>query len=144
MCGCARLRSWLWLASGHAAKAMLSLPATKGFELGSGFAGARLRGSEHNDAFVSRGGKIRTATNRSGGVQGGISNGEEIVFRTAFKPTATILQPQKTVDLHGAATELAARGRHDPCVLPRAVPMVEAMTALVLADHALRQQAQCG
>ena len=124
------------------AKAMLSLPATKGFEIGSGFAGTRLKGSEHNDAFEPRGGQVRTATNRSGGVQGGISNGEEIYFRVAFKPTATILQPQKTVDVHGAATELTAKGRHDPCVLPRAVPIVEAMTALVLVDHWLRQSAQ--
>jgi chorismate synthase len=124
------------------AKAMLSLPATKGFEIGSGFAGTRLKGSEHNDAFVKSGGSVHTKTNRSGGVQGGISNGEEIVFRIAFKPTATILQPQKTVDVHGNETELAARGRHDPCVLPRAVPIVEAMTALVLIDHALRQAAQ--
>ncbi|MEI7553125.1 MAG: chorismate synthase [Verrucomicrobiota bacterium] len=124
------------------AKAMLSLPATKGFELGSGFAGTRLKGSEHNDAFVSAAGRVRTATNRSGGVQGGISNGEELVFRVAFKPTATILQPQATVDVQGTATELTARGRHDPCVLPRAVPIVEAMTALVLVDHWLRQSAQ--
>jgi chorismate synthase len=124
------------------AKAMLSLPATKGFEIGSGFAGARLRGSEHNDEFVARGGKVRTATNRAGGTLGGISNGEEIVFRVAFKPTATILQPQKTVDLAGKATELTGRGRHDPCVLPRAVPIVEAMTALVLVDHWLRHAAQ--
>jgi chorismate synthase len=126
------------------AKAMLSLPATKGFEIGSGFAGTRLRGSEHNDAFEPREGRVRTATNRSGGTQGGISNGEEIVFRVAFKPTATILQPQKTVDVHGAATELIGRGRHDPCVVPRAVPIVEAMTALVLVDHWLRHSAQCG
>ena len=124
------------------AKAMLSLPATKGFELGSGFAGTRLKGSEHNDAFVSAAGRVRTATNRSGGVQGGISNGEELVFRVAFKPTATILQPQATVDVQGTATELTARGRHDPCVLPRAVPIVEAMTALVLVDHWRRQSAQ--
>ena len=124
------------------AKAMLSLPATKGFEIGSGFAGTQLKGSEHNDAFEMREGNVRTATNRSGGVQGGISNGEEIVFRVAFKPTATILQNQKTVDVHGADTELAARGRHDPCVLPRAVPIVEAMTALVLLDHWMRHAAQ--
>src|SRR5436305_853480 len=124
------------------AKAMLSLPATKGFEIGSGFAATHMRGSEHNDPFEMRGGKIRTATNNSGGVQGGISNGEEIYFRVAFKPTATILQPQKTVDIHGAATELAAKGRHDPCVLPRAVPIVEAMAALVLVDHWLRHAAQ--
>ncbi len=126
------------------AKAMLSLPATKGFEIGSGFAGARLRGSEHNDAFESRDGRIRTVTNRSGGTQGGISNGEEIMFRVAFKPTATILQPQKTVDVQGRETELTGRGRHDPCVVPRAVPIVEAMVALVLVDHWLRQHAQCG
>src|SRR5690606_39205199 len=102
----------------------------------------RLKGSEHNDAFEMREGNVRTATNRSGGVQGGISNGEEIVFRVAFKPTATILQKQKTVDVYGADTELAARGRHDPCVLPRAVPIVEAMTALVLLDHWMRHAAQ--
>ncbi len=124
------------------AKAMLSLPATKGFEIGSGFAGARLRGSEHNDLFETRDGRVRTRTNRSGGTQGGISNGEELVFRVAFKPTATILRPQETVDLHGAATELIGRGRHDPCVVPRAVPIVEAMTALVLVDHWLRHTAQ--
>lgn len=124
------------------AKAMLSLPATKGFEVGSGFAGVRLRGSEHNDAFRVINGKVRTTTNRSGGVQGGISNGEPIVFRTAFKPTATIAKSQPTVTVTGEEGDLAARGRHDPCVLPRAVPMVEAMTLLVLCDHALRQRAQ--
>jgi len=126
------------------AKAMLSLPATKGFEIGSGFAGTKLTGSQHNDAFVTRGGKVRTLTNRSGGLQGGISNGEELYFRVAFKPTATILQKQKTVDTQGRATELMGRGRHDPCVLPRAVPIVEAMAALVLVDHWLRQHAQNG
>lgn len=125
-------------------KAMLSLPATKGFEIGSGFAGAAQRGSEHNDTFVPRDGGVHTLTNRSGGVQGGISNGEELVFRVAFKPTATILRPQATVDVQGAATELIGRGRHDPCVVPRAVPIVEAMTALVLVDHWMRQSAQCG
>jgi chorismate synthase len=124
------------------AKAMLSLPATKGFELGSGFAGARMRGSEHNDVFEARDGRVRTATNRSGGTQGGISNGEEIVFRVAFKPTATILQRQATVDVSGVATELIGRGRHDPCVVPRAVPIVEAMAALVLVDHWMRHAAQ--
>jgi chorismate synthase len=123
------------------AKAMMSLPATKGFEIGSGFAGTRLKGSEHNDAFFHEGGRVRTETNRSGGVQGGISNGEDIVFRVAFKPTATIAQAQKTVSVTGEAAELKARGRHDPCVLPRAVPMVEAMTRLVLMDHWLRQRA---
>ena len=125
------------------AKAMLSLPATKGFEIGSGFAGAQLRGSEHNDAFENRAGAVRTATNRSGGVQGGISNGEAIIFRVAFKPTATIRKAQQTIDASGAATTLEAKGRHDPCVLPRAVPMVEAMVALVLADHLLLHQGQC-
>jgi len=124
------------------AKAMLSLPATKGFEIGSGFAGTLLKGSEHNDAFESREGAVRTSTNRSGGVQGGISNGEEIVFNVAFKPTATILRPQRTVDAVGRPTELTGRGRHDPCVLPRAVPIVEAMTALVLVDHWMRTAAQ--
>ncbi|HVX93946.1 MAG TPA: chorismate synthase [Polyangia bacterium] len=134
------------------AKAMLSLPASKGFEVGSGFAGTRLLGSQHNDPFYfgpderepSAGGRVRTRTNRSGGVQGGISNGEDIVLRVAFKPTATILKEQETVDQDGKATTLKARGRHDPCVLPRAVPMVEAMMALVLADHFLRQRGQCG
>lgn len=125
------------------AKAMLSLPATKGFEIGSGFEGTQLRGSEHNDVFVSKGGKVGTATNRSGGVQGGISNGEELIFRVAFKPTATILQSQETVDKEGKETKLMGRGRHDPCVVPRAVPIVEAMASLVLVDHWMRQKAQC-
>ena len=123
------------------AKAMLSLPATKGFEVGSGFSGTRMRGSEHNDPFEMRGERVRTSTNNSGGIQGGISNGEEIYFRVAFKPTATIAREQKTVTSAGDKTKLIARGRHDPCVLPRAVPMVEAMTALVLCDNALRQRA---
>ena len=126
------------------AKAMLSLPAAKGFEIGSGFAGTRLTGSQHNDPFYDGGGKVRTRSNRSGGVQGGISNGEEIVLRVAFKPTATILREQETVDESGHDTTIKARGRHDPCVLPRAVPIVEAMMALVLADHFLRQRGQCG
>ncbi len=126
------------------AKAMMSLPATKGFEIGSGFAGTLLTGSQHNDPFVMREGKVRTTSNRSGGVQGGISNGEPIFFRIAFKPTATIMRPQQTVTVTGEETELSARGRHDACVLPRAVPMVEAMAALVLCDHALRQRAQRG
>ncbi len=126
------------------AKAVMSLPATKGFEIGSGFGGTLLRGSEHNDAFLpSEAGRLRTATNNSGGIQGGISNGEEIRLRVAFKPTATIRKEQQTIDSEGNATTLAAKGRHDPCVLPRAVPMVEAMVALVLADHLLRQQGQC-
>lgn len=126
------------------AKGMLSLPATKGFEIGSGFAGTRLTGREHNDAFYMDGERVRTRTNRSGGIQGGISNGEPIVFRVAFKPTATIMTAQETVSATGEDTQLTGRGRHDPCVLPRAVPMVEAMAALVLCDHALRQRAQCG
>jgi len=125
-------------------KGMLSLPAAKGFEIGSGFAGTRLRGSEHNDPFYADAGRVRTRTNRSGGVQGGISNGEDIVLRVAFKPTATILREQETVDVDGHDTTIKARGRHDPCVLPRAVPIVEAMMALVLADHFLRQRGQCG
>ena len=123
------------------AKAMLSLPAAKGFEIGSGFAGTRLRGSEHNDIFYRDGERIRTRTNRSGGVQGGISNGEDVVLRVAFKPTATVLRPQPTVDQDGNETTLEPRGRHDPCVLPRAAPIVEAMLLLVLADHWLRQRA---
>ena len=123
------------------AKAMLSLPASKGFEIGSGFGATQMRGSAHNDAFEVRDGQVRTTTNRSGGVQGGISNGENIFFRVAFKPTATIAREQKSVTTGGEETTLAARGRHDPCVLPRAVPIVEAMAALVLCDHALRQRA---
>ncbi len=126
------------------AHAMLSLPATKGFEVGSGFAGTRQKGTEHNDEFyLAEGGLLRTRSNRSGGIQGGISNGENIVLRIAFKPTSTVTQPQRTVTRAGEATELRARGRHDPCVVPRAVPMVEAMAALVLVDHLLMQHAQC-
>ena len=125
------------------AKAMLSLPATKGFEIGSGFAGSLLRGSQHNDSFILRQGKIHTSTNRSGGVQGGITNGEPIIFRVAFKPTATIASAQKTVSQTKKTAILKARGRHDPCVLPRAVPIVEAMANLVLIDHWLRWKAQC-
>jgi chorismate synthase len=126
------------------AKAVMSLPATKGFEIGSGFDGTLLLGSEHNDAFLpSEDGRLRTATNNSGGIQGGISNGEPISLRVGFKPTATIRKEQQTINAAGEATTLAAKGRHDPCVLPRAVPMVEAMVALVLADHLLRQQGQC-
>src|SRR5438093_1388125 len=123
------------------AKAMLSIPATKGFEIGSGFAATAMRGSQHNDPFEMRDGKIRTTTNKSGGVQGGISNGEDIYFRVGFKPPATIALQQKTGTNSKQESELAARGRHDPCVLPRAVPIVEAMASLVLCDHALRQQA---
>ncbi len=127
---------------GELALAMLSLPAAKGFEIGSGFAGTHLTGSTHNDEFYMDGQRVRTRTNRSGGIQGGISNGEAIVGRVAFKPTATILKPQLTVDEAGGAVEFGGRGRHDPCVLPRAVPIVEAMCALVLCDQALRHQAQ--
>ncbi len=122
------------------AQAMLSIPATKGFEIGSGFAGSRMRGSEHNDAFIKKGARLGTATNYSGGMQGGISNGEPIIFRVAFKPPATISLPQKTVDFEGADTVLEAKGRHDPCVVPRAVPIVESMAALVLVDLTLRQK----
>ncbi len=125
------------------AKAMISLPATKGFEVGSGFSGILRRGSEHNDLFMSREGEVRTATNRSGGVQGGITNGEELVFRVAFKPTATIIRKQATVSREGEETQLQGRGRHDPCVVPRAIPIVEAMAALVLIDHRMRDHAQC-
>lgn len=126
------------------AKAMLSLPATKAFEIGSGFAGTLLTGREHNDPYYMEGDRVRTRSNRSGGVQGGISNGEPIFFRVAFKPTATIMTPQDTVSSDGQETTLQGRGRHDACVLPRAVPLVEAMTALVLCDHALRHRGQCG
>ena len=123
------------------AKTMLSLPAAKGFEIGSGFAGTRMTGRQHNDAFVPGPNGPITTTNFSGGVQGGISNGATIEFRVPFKPTATISSAQDTVDRDNNAVTLAAKGRHDPCVLPRAVPMVEAMALLVLADHWLRQQA---
>jgi chorismate synthase len=126
------------------AKGVMSLPATKGFEIGSGFAGTTMTGSEHNDEFyIDQNGETRTASNRSGGVQGGISNGENILIRVAFKPTATIGKEQRTVTKDGEETLLAAKGRHDPCVLPRAVPMVEAMVALVLCDRFLYNQAQC-
>lgn len=122
------------------AQAMLSIPATKGFEIGSGFDGSRMRGSEHNDLFVKKGNRLGTKTNYSGGVQGGISNGEPIIFRVAFKPPATISLPQTTVDFEGNDTILEAGGRHDPCVVPRAVPIVESMAALVIADLTLRQK----
>jgi chorismate synthase len=124
-------------------KAMLSLPASKGFDIGSGFNSIYLTGREHNDAFRAKGGKVFTSSNRSGGIQGGISNGQTIYFRVAFKPVATVMHEQETVDTNLKNTTLTGRGRHDPCVLPRAVPMVEAMTALVLVDHALRHKAQC-
>ena len=126
------------------AKAMLSLPACKGFEVGSGFRGIGLTGSRHNDEFYADQGRVRTRSNNSGGIQGGVSNGENVVTRAAFKPTATINSDQETVDESGAAAVMSGRGRHDPCVVPRAVPIVEAMVALVLADHALRQRAQTG
>jgi chorismate synthase len=125
------------------AKAMLSLPASKAFEVGSGFGGILLTGRQHNDPFRARDKKVFTTTNFSGGIQGGISNGQTIFFRTAFKPVATVMHEQDTVDVKLHNTTLKGRGRHDPCVLPRAVPMVEAMTALVLIDHALRHKAQC-
>ena len=122
------------------AQAMLSIPATKGFEIGSGFSGARMQGSVHNDPFIKKGQRLGTATNNSGGILGGISNGEPIVFRVAFKPPATIKQPQETADFEGQPAVLEAKGRHDPCVVPRAVPIVEAMTALTLGDLLLRQR----
>lgn len=126
------------------AKAVMSLPASKGFEIGSGFDGTLLTGFEHNDEFyIDENGEIRTVTNRSGGIQGGISNGENIIIRVAFKPTATIRKEQKTVTKEGEETLLAGKGRHDPCVLPRAVPMVDAMVSLVLCDHLLRHYGQC-
>jgi chorismate synthase len=123
---------------------MLSLPASKGFDIGSGFACVNYTGREHNDAIRADAGKVHTTSNRSGGVVGGISNGETIYFQVAFKPVATVMHEQETIDVELHNTTLKGRGRHDPCVLPRAVPMVEAMTALVLIDHALRHQAQCG
>ncbi len=123
------------------AKAMLSIPAAKGFDIGSGFDCVKYAGSEHNDPYQNENGKIVTLTNYSGGIQGGISNGMPIYFRVAFKPTATLMITQKTVDIHGENTTLKAKGRHDPCVVPRAVPIVEAMCAITLLDHALRQEA---
>ena len=120
------------------AKALMSLPATRGVEFGLGFGAVLLTGSQHNDAYEMRDGRVRTVTNRSGGIQGGISNGEDLLLRVAFKPTATIAHAQQTVTREGAAVTLRGRGRHDPCVLPRAVPMVEAMVNLVLIDHLLR------
>ena len=123
------------------AKGLMSLPASKGFEIGSGFKGTEMTGREHNDLFeIGDDGNPRTKTNNSGGVQGGISNGENLILRIAFKPTATIASSQETIDTDGNEVELSARGRHDPCVLPRAVPMVEAMTCLVLCDALLRQR----
>ncbi|MFQ5444599.1 MAG: chorismate synthase, partial [Nitrospinales bacterium] len=122
------------------AQAMLSIPATKGFEIGSGFTCTKMRGSAHNDLFIKKGDRLGTKTNRSGGVQGGVSNGEPIFFRVAFKPPATISLPQQTVDFNGNDVLLEAGGRHDPCVVPRAVPIVEGMAALVIADLTLRQK----
>ncbi len=119
-------------------KAMLSINAVKGFEYGSGFEGVKQLGSQHNDEFYNEGGRIRTKTNYSGGIQGGISNGEDIYFNVAFKPVATIMQDQPSVDKHGNEATVSGKGRHDPCVVPRAVPIVEAMAALVLADFLLR------
>jgi len=119
-------------------KAMLSINAVKGFEYGSGFGGVKLRGSQHNDEFYNEGGRIRTKTNHSGGVQGGISNGEDIYFNVAFKPVATIMQDQQSVDKDGNEATVSGKGRHDPCVVPRAVPIVESMAALVMADFVLR------
>ncbi len=121
-------------------KAMLSINAVKGFEYGSGFEGVKLKGSEHNDAFYKEGDRVRTKTNHSGGVQGGISNGEDIIFRVAFKPVATIMQDQASVNEAGEEVTVSGKGRHDPCVVPRAVPIVEAMAALVIADFHLRQR----
>jgi chorismate synthase len=123
------------------ASGLMSLPAAKGIEIGSGFAGTLMTGREHNDLFVpGPEGTPKTTTNNSGGIQGGISNGADLLVRVAFKPTATISSPQETVDRENNSQVLEAKGRHDPCVLPRAVPMVEAMVCLVLADHFLRQQ----
>jgi chorismate synthase len=119
-------------------KAMLSINAVKGFEYGSGFEGVRMKGSEHNDLFELRDGNVTTQSNFSGGIQGGISNGQDIYFRVAFKPVATIMQDQASIDEHGAEVVVSGKGRHDPCVVPRAVPIVEAMAALVIADHLLR------
>ena len=119
---------------------MLSINAVKGFEYGSGFEGSRMLGTEHNDKFVQTEDGIQTATNHSGGIQGGISNGSDINMNIAFKPVATIMQAQHSIDKDGKRVEIAGKGRHDPCVLPRAVPIVEAMARLVLADHFLRSK----
>jgi chorismate synthase len=126
--------------SAELAGAMMGINATKGFEIGSGFRGAQLQGSVHNDSFIADGDKIKTATNNSGGIQGGISNGEDIIFRVAFKAPASISKTQQSVDKQGNSVELSVKGRHDPCVVPRAVPVVEAMAALVIADHYLRNE----
>ena len=126
------------------ASALLSIPACKGFEVGSGFGGLTMTGYEHNDAFYAEEGRVRTRTNRSGGIQGGISNGESVIVRAAFKPPATIMKEQETVNSEGHPVTIKGRGRHDPCVLPRAVPIVEGMIALVLTDHVLRQRGHTG
>jgi chorismate synthase len=120
-------------------KAMLSINAVKGFEYGSGFEGVKMKGSQHNDAFLMENGKVRTTTNLSGGIQGGISNGEDIYFNVAFKPVATIMEDQQSVNMQGEAVTVSGKGRHDPCVVPRAVPIVEAMSAIVILDMILRQ-----
>ncbi len=122
-------------------KAMLSINACKGFEYGSGFSGVSMKGSEHNDPFIEKDGKVATASNYSGGIQGGISNGMDIYFRAAFKPVATIVHPQESINEAGEKVVVTGKGRHDPCVVPRAVPIVEAMAAIVLTDHLLRQNA---
>jgi len=122
-------------------KAILSINACKGFEYGSGFTGTTMLGSEHNDVFLKEGDAVTTKTNYSGGIQGGISNGMDIYFKAAFKPVATIIPAQESIDINGNPTEVKGRGRHDPCVLPRAVPIVDAMAALVIADHLLRNKA---
>ena len=124
------------------AQAMLAIPATKGFEIGSGFEGTKLKGSEHNDPFIWKHGRLGTVTNNSGGIQGGISNGEPILFKVAFKPPATISLAQNTANFSGKEEILAAKGRHDPCVVPRAVPIVEGMAALVILDMVMRQEAR--
>jgi chorismate synthase len=121
-------------------KAMLSINAVKGFEYGSGFNGSKMTGAEHNDEFIVENGNVSTKTNNSGGIQGGISNGEEIYFKVAFKPVATIMSKQNSIDKEKNNVELSVKGRHDPCVVPRAVPIVESMAAIVLADHLLRNR----
>ena len=137
-------RAGLRQAQADFAKALFSLPAVLGVEYGAGFAVARLRGSQNNDSLASREGRVVSLSNRHGGMLGGISSGMPIVLRCAIKPTSSIPQPQDTVDRAGASTTVAVRGRHDPCLLPRFVPMGEAMVAIVLADHCLRQRAQRG
>ena len=125
-------------------KAMMSINAVKGFEIGSGFAGVTMRGSQHNDEFYADNGQVRTKTNYAGGTLGGISTGEPIYFRVAIKPVSTIGKPQRSVNREGQEVDLEATGRHDPCVLPRAVPIVDAMAALVVVDHYLRNKSQNG